>query len=208
MDNYVTLTIMNIALAAIGLGMVALGLRGLLNPRPFLLRAIWVVGPLFIAVVLSLIPGLTFRSNASNFNAGLTLLVPITVSMALLFMLVVIFIGQFGTYIIFGVKEENLREVILFALARLDIPHLEMLSRLHLPMNNADLQVISGWLGTAQMRIRPRNNAQLLDAIADEMSVIFAETKQRAVLLPSILNLIFGLLLLAATAALTVMAMS
>ncbi len=206
MDPYVTLTIMNLALALTGLGLTALGLRGLLKPRPFLIRAIWVIGPLFLAVLVSLIPGLTGASG--NFNAGLSQLIPITVSLALLFMLAVIFLGQFGTYLIIGVNQEDLREVILFALARLDVPHLEMLNRLHLPMHNADLQVLDGLFGTAQIRIRPRNNAVLLDGIASEMGEIFAESKQRAVLTPSVLNLVFGLLLLASDVALTILAMS
>ena len=191
-------SLFSIVFVCVGIYLFALGLRGLLSRRPFVTSA----RRLMIVLLLCYLPGLvnTFGLWSGPFGASFSVmpfLLVITYAVLLF-----VFWRQFNGYFAFGITEESCRDALVTALNHLQLPFQETVSRFHLTSLNVDLQVaVTGWMGTAQIRMKQRAQAVVMKQISDEMSQYFATTSvgtnQLSVIVYAILGLVmigFGLL--------------
>ncbi len=173
-----TFRIFSLVFFIIGIYFLAIGLRGLITRKPFLLSArqpMWFMllclapGLAVSLFFLVLLPDASLRRSPLPFLQGLNVLVFVVI--------VFVFWRQFSGYIAFGVTDESFREALVDSLTQLNIPFQETISRLRLTEAGADLQAaVTGWMGTAQLRIKPRQHGPLLKRIGEAMSDYYRST--------------------------------
>ncbi len=146
--------------------MLALGLRGLLTRKPFLLSSRvwqWALGAFMVTFALSAVE-LLLRYPGSTFS--LILLFPVAVWGVLVFRMV----RQPPSYIVIGVSEDAFYNALRAALLKLDLPYTESAMRLQLTSINANLRIAaSPSSGVGTLTIAERQHAPTLKAIADAL---------------------------------------
>jgi hypothetical protein len=143
---------------------LAVGLRGIVFRKPFVISSRWFL----VLVLLGFAPSLLMAmplSGRSHDSGPLTILhwlIP------LLLLVVIIFLYfTLRGYTALGVTDVSFREALMASLKKLDLPYEETLAALRLPTIGADLQVaIQSWMGTGQLKMKQREfNGVLSDIV-------------------------------------------
>ena len=126
--------------------MFAIGLRGLVTRRPFVIPARW----FFFLMLLTFLPSiaLTFGIPFSSSGPSMPRLSPIMWLNPLMFGVILLMMWfQMQGYFVFAVTDQGFREALASAMHKLNLPFEERLSAMHLPSVGADLQVAvnPGW---------------------------------------------------------------
>ncbi len=168
--------------------LLAIGLRGLIHRRPFLISSRW----LFLLCVLAFAPGL--RPFLAQTGA-ISPLAWMNLVMLLLFG-VAMWLVTAG-YSAFGVTEASFRQGLYEALRRRGLPWEEAVGGMNLPTEDAAVQVgVHSWIGTAQIKVLPRGRASLLRDIAAGMNAYYRSATVPVNLVPCLVYAAFGGLLL------------
>jgi hypothetical protein len=150
--------------------LLAIGLRGLIHRRPFLISSRW----LFLLCVLAFSPGLLRMGlHLLHLQAGdPSPLAWMNLGMFLLFGGAMWLLT--AGYSAFGVTEASFRQGLYEALRRRGLPWEEAVGGMHLPTEDAAVQVgMQGWIGTAQIKVLPRGRGALLRDIAAAMNAYY-----------------------------------
>jgi hypothetical protein len=154
--------------------MLAIGLRGVIRRRPFLVPArtgFWLMALLFVPTLLS---PLRFWFIDDVEPSGIAMLV---ISLVTCTVLLIMLWKQTSGYMVFGVSEEQFRQVLHTTLKELNLPFDESLSRLRLTTLDADLQVgIHAWMGTAYLRMKQSQHVGTFRKVVDSLRQDFAGT--------------------------------
>ncbi|HWY25209.1 MAG TPA: hypothetical protein VNX47_09835 [Nevskia sp.] len=168
--------------------LLAIGLRGLIHRRPFLISSRW----LFLLCVLAFLPGL--RPFLAHGNA-ISPLTWMNLAMFLIFG-VAMWLVTAG-YSAFGVTEASFRQGLYEALRRRGLPWEEALGGMNLPTEDAAVQVgMHSWIGTAQIKVLPRGRASLLRDIAAGMNAYYRSATVPVNLAPCLVYAVMGGVLL------------
>lgn len=168
--------------------LLAIGLRGLIHRRPFLISSRW----LFLLCVLAFLPGLRpFLAQGS----GISPLAWMNLAMFLLFGGAMWLVT--AGYSAFGVTEASFRQGLYEALRRRGLPWEEALGGMNLPTEDAAVQVgVHNWIGTAQIKVLPRARASLLRDIAAGMNAYYRSATVPVNLTPCLAYAVIGAALL------------
>ncbi len=168
--------------------LLTIGLRGLLTKRPFLFPAWWLflfIMPMFLSPMVTLYP-FSWLSQTMDWIPLLMLLI----------MAVFMWI-QLKGYLAFGVTERSLREGLLAALEKLQLPCEESLSSIRLTSLGVDLQVaIQSWMGSGQIKVRKGHHGPLLKEIVQAMHTHFRTSAVETNMISCVLYLILGIMML------------
>jgi hypothetical protein len=173
--------------------LLAIGLRGLIHRRPFLISSRW----LFLICALAFAPGL-LRMGLGLLQAQSVALSPLAWMNLGMFLL---FAGAMwlvtSGYSAFGVTEVSFRQGLYEALRRRGLPWEEAIGGMNLPTEDAAVQVgMHGWIGTAQIRVLPRARAALLRDIAAGMNTYYRGAIVPVNLMPCVVYAVMGAVLL------------
>lgn len=167
--------------------LLAIGLRGLIHRRPFLISSRW----LFLLCVLAFLPGL----RPLLAGGPIPLLAWMNLTMLLVFG-VAMWLVTAG-YSVFGVTEASFRQGLYAALHRRGLPWEEALGGMHLPTEDAAVQVgMHSWIGTAQIKVLPRGRNALLRDIASGMNAYYRSATVPVNLAPCLVYAVMGGVLL------------
>lgn len=162
-----------VVLGILSIILLAVGLRGLMTKRPLIVRARW--NALFIT--LALLPmiiqqvWIAFSGGGGGSAAGMVLFwtPPILFGAAL----IVVWYRSRG-YIAHGISDRVIREGLLQATEKMQLPCDERLAAIHLKTVGADLSVKGwSWSGGARIEIHPRTQGTVLDRIVHTMNEQF-----------------------------------
>ncbi len=149
---------------------LAIGLRGILTKRPFLVSNRWLLWMMFVMfiplILLQLL--LSFRGsfNSINFTNWLS---PLLYGFILLMMWY-----QLKGYVAYAVTDTSFREALLAALQKLQLPHEETLSAIRLTSIEVDLQVsVQSWMGAGVIKVKQRKHRSVLREIVNAMNEYF-----------------------------------
>ena len=175
---------------------LAVGLSGIIGRRPFLISGRW----LFAAIVLGYAPSLlhpfVFASPLKGDESGLVRWIP-WVDFVLFGVVAIVMGFAARGYQAFAVSNSSFRAGLLASLKRLDLPHEEKLSSLHLPSVGADLQVsVQSGLGIGQIRVKQRQFKGLLRDIVGGMNEYYRASTVPPNLVFCNLSLVLGVFLL------------
>jgi hypothetical protein len=150
---------------------VAIGLRGIVSKKPFVISARWS----FILVLLAFAPGMLQFAEFPRIVGGsgtLGMLVALRWLMPIMLIVVVIFLYlTLRGYTAFGVTDISFREGLLHSLKKLNLPYEETLSAVKLPTLGADLLVaVQSWIGTGQLKMKQRQFSKVLSDIVKGMN--------------------------------------
>lgn len=177
--------------------MLAIGLRGVIGRRPFLVSArtgFWLMALVFGPTLLS---PLRFWFIGDIEPSGIAMLV---ISLLMCTVLLVMLWKQTSGYMVFGVKEEQFRQILHSTLKKLNFPFDESLSRLRLTTLDADLQVgIQAWMGTAYLRMKQPQHTSAFRKIVDSLRKDFASTTAQFDATMCAFYILFGVFGLAAS---------
>ena len=168
--------------------LLAIGLRGLIHRRPFLISSRW----LFLLCVLAFLPGLR------PFLAQGRAISPLTWMNLAMFLIfgVAMWLVTAG-YSAFGVTESSFRQGLYEALRRRGLPWEEALGGMNLPTEDAAVQVgMHSWIGTAQIKVLPRGRTSLLRDIAAGMNAYYRSATVPVNLAPCLVYAVMGGVLL------------
>lgn len=173
--------------------LLAIGLRGLIHRRPFLISSRW----LFVLCALAFAPGL-LRMGAGVLQAHPGAPSPLAWMNLAMFLL---FAGSMwlvtSGYSAFGVTEVSFRQGLYEALRRRGLPWEEAIGGMNLPTEDAAVQVgMHGWIGTAQIKVLPRARAALLRDIAAGMNAYYRGASVPVNPVPCLVYAVMGALLL------------
>ncbi len=150
--------------------MLSIGLKVLLKKKPIFIHTRWLLilaafafSPMAInSIVLLIKMGLPPKSLFLLFNLLIYILI---VSM---------FSFAFKGYSFIGVTQDSFIEGLHVALNKLNIKFEETLSCIKFLEYDSQLQVsIQPWMGTAQIKVKGKEDKQLVDSILSEMNVFF-----------------------------------
>jgi hypothetical protein len=150
--------------------LLAIGLRGLVYRRPFLISSRW----LFLLCALAFAPGL-LRMALGVLQAHPASASPLAWMNLGMFLL---FTGSMwlvtSGYSVFGVTEVSFRQGLYEALRQRGLPWEEAIGGMNLPSEDASVQLgMHGWIGTAQIKVLPRARSALLRDIAAAMNAYY-----------------------------------
>jgi hypothetical protein len=169
-----------VAFGILALNFLALGLRGVITKRPFVIPARWVSG----------VPLICFALMLSDFDKSLW---PDFYGLfrdgwGFILLAFVVASQQTHDYIVFGVTDDpflaalnsSLNKLNLSSLSKLNFPFAESLLKLPLPSLDAELIAFNRQgLGIAVVRLKPKQHRATLKRIAAEMNNYFAQTSLR-----------------------------
>ena len=142
---------------------LAVGLRGIVFRKPFVISSRWFLALVLLGFSPSLLLAMPLfgPSHSSGQLAIIQWLTP-----AMLLVVAVFLYFTLRGYTAFGVTDVSFREALMASLKRLDLPYEETLSTLRLPTIGADLQVaIQSWIGTGQLKMKQREFNRVLSDI-------------------------------------------
>ncbi|HLY26900.1 MAG TPA: hypothetical protein VKQ72_11205 [Aggregatilineales bacterium] len=175
-----------LCMAILSLYLVWIGARGLLRPRPFLVPT--------RQTIIVLIPVLLI---------GVIIWLPVLPIVALFGLVIAVFIlysllDQFRGCAVMGVTSESFRAALHSAFDRLNLPFQETMGRIHLTSLNADLAVgVEDTMGVGFLRMKQKGHEATAHDIASAMTTYFASDSAPMVKTGLIVNISFGILLLA-----------
>jgi hypothetical protein len=202
------LWIFKIAFGIIAIPLLAIGLRGAVTKRPFLVSLRHFVWIMSIPALLSVtaVGGLIFDGpfNDEPFYAlavgfdfvGIILLLVFLLPFGITFFVIW---KQAEGYSAFGVTDQSFQEALHSALNKLNLPFEETIFRLRLTSIGADLQVaIQSSIGLGQLTIKQSEHRPVLKNIADAMNEYFKTTSGKLNTVASIYFIIIGALVIIA----------
>lgn len=164
-----------------------IGLRGILNKRPFCVSNRWILSMIFVIFLPNILPA--FFLPFSSFL--IKWLNPVMFTVLLVMMCFVL-----KGYSAYAVTDTSFREALLAALEKLQLPYAESLSVLRLTSVEVDLQVsVQSWAGAGQFNIRQRGHRSLLREIATAMNEHFRTSSVRTNLMPCVFYVVMGVLM-------------
>jgi hypothetical protein len=181
-----------------GVIFLALGLRGILTKKPYIISSRW----MFLIILISFSPSLlsmsTFFTAPSSLKGSLTFsLIPWMLLAMYAVMLTLFWLAMQG-YTAFGITDSSFREGIIDTLDKMEIPFEETLGGIYLSSIGANLKVaIQSSMGTAQISIRPRKFNPTLNKIAKGLSNYYQTYPTSANFTICYFYTILGLLLVA-----------
>jgi hypothetical protein len=181
---------------AMALFFLAVGLRGVVTRKPFLLSSRWLLGLVFLSFAPSIIqPFLLPPPPAGVGGGGLNLLVWLNPAM---FVVLAVFMWlSLRGYMAFGVTDGSFREGLLTALGNLQLPHEETLGAIRLPSAGVDLQVaVQSWIGFAQVKAKQRKGGGVLADVAAGMNEYFRSASVATNLTGCVFYVVMGLFML------------
>lgn len=141
-----------------------LGARILIAKRPLLLAARQSTIVLIGLVLLPLIILVRVEVSITLFYLAADVIIIIT-----------LWVNARG-YAFLGITDETMLDAVHSALKAINLPYEERLGQLLLPSINAELQIaVQGWMGAAQIVIKPDSQQAVLDAIAAAMREYFRQ---------------------------------
>jgi hypothetical protein len=195
------LWMLDIMLVIFAIWFLALGLRGIVTSRPFLLPAsqlIWVMWILPIGLLPMLVPARELFFNLRSNTLGVAGIFSLLVFVLVFGMLFLLLWRERDAYWAFGVTDESFQQALHSALSRLDLPFEESFSRLKLTSVGADLQAgIQSSMGAGELRIEQPQHRSTLKSIADAMNEYFKTEPCKVNITGSIYSCIMGVLMIA-----------
>ena len=144
---------------------LAIGIRGVLIKRPFLISQRW----LLVVMFASLIPAILAHLLTPGDSNFMNWLFPLGFGVILLMMCY-----QMRGYMAYAVTDTSFREALLEALQKLQLPYEESLSLIRLTSIKADLQVsVQAWVGTGLIKVKQRAHRAVLREIVNAMNEYF-----------------------------------
>jgi hypothetical protein len=187
----------NFILAIGGLCMMWIGLRVVLQKRPFLVSARYGFWIMFLLFAPGLVTGIGYLVN-NNLKTG-DIASLIVVTLMLLVMLLMVW-KQTEGYAVYGVDEALFRDALHRTLRRLQLPWEESISRLRLITLEADLEIsIQSWMGTAYLHMKRSQHTAVFKRIIESLREDIASSPAKYSPTMSVLYLAFGILSLAAS---------
>lgn len=147
---------------------LAIGLRGWISNKPFVISSRWLLTPVLLGVSPGMLQSIRLPRPVGEPVAliALHLLLPVMLVVILIF----VYFALRG-YTAFGITDASFREALLHSLKKLGLPYEETLSAIKLPTLGADLQVaVKSWIGTAQLKMKQREFAAVLKDIVNGMN--------------------------------------
>jgi hypothetical protein len=145
--------------------LLGIGLRGAVGRKPFLISSRWMLGIVLLTFLLQCVQQLLLP------HRSVTVMSPFLITLAMFAVLTVFLWRSLRGYTAFGITGESVRGTLLASLKTLNLPFEESLSAIHLPSEQAELQVsVQTWLGSAQIRIAPAAQSALLGKIVAGMN--------------------------------------
>jgi len=184
-----------VLLGIMAIFMFAIGLRGIVTQRPFLIPARWFFYQMLLVFlpVISLPLWLGFSSSGPS-TTGLALrvwLYPLMFGCILLMMWF-----QMQGYMAFAVTDQAFREALISALHKLNLPFEERLSGMRLTSVEADLQVaVQSWMGTGQIKLKGSKDRSLLSQIVSAMNEHFRTSSTQTNMTSCVFYTIMGIFL-------------
>ena len=192
---------LNLVLAECGCGFGAfcclyVGLRGIVARKPFLISSRWFFASLLAVaapIILQMLLGQAPRPGAEP-----VALAPINWLAPGIFIVILVLAWRDSRdYMVFGVTDSSLREGLMAALKKLDLPYEATASTIRLPSVGANLQVtVNDSLGVGDLKIKPRRFSRLLGEVARGTNEYYRTSIVQAKWTWSILFLLFGVSML------------
>lgn len=194
-------TLFPIIFGAMGLFYFAIGIRGVVTRKPFLISYKWMIGMIFLCflpfVILNIVRMFLYFSPSIlisllvDFNI-MSLLNPLMI--ICLFAVMIIF--RLG-YIAFGITDSALREALHFVLRKKNLAFEETIGSIKLTSIQAELQVsMQSWIGTGSIRIKPFNKSKLLTEIVQDINIYFQENTTKTNLVTCIYYIVIAAFML------------
>ena len=185
-----------IVLGITGIFYLALGMRGILTKRPFMISNRWLLANILVVAIplpLILLPLLSVLDSSSDtFIHSLKWLNVILWGM-ILFVIVMFWYSLRG-YVAHGVTDVSFRESLLAALEKLQFPYEESLSAIRLTAIEADLQVsVQAWIGSGIIKVKQRRYRSKLKEIVGVMNEDFRRSSVSIKMTPFICMLVIGI---------------
>lgn len=164
--KFVITVLFPVLFGVMALFFLAIGLRGIVFKKPFLISSRW----FFVPILLGFTPLILQSILSSGHHSGPFTLVQWLAPTMLLVVAVFLYFVLRG-YTAFGVTDASFREALVASLKRLDLPYEETLARVLLPTIGADLQVaVQSWIGTGQLKMKQREFTTVLSDIVRGMN--------------------------------------
>ena len=153
---------------------LAIGLRGIISRKPFLISLRWS----FLLILLGFTPSLLLAIPFSGFGGGGSLWMIQWISPAILLVGSIFLYFALKGYVAMGVTDVSFREGLLTSLAKLNLPYEETLGSIKLPTIGADLQAaVQSWIGTAQLRMKQRQFNPVLKDVVNGMNEVLSKRR-------------------------------
>ena len=148
----------------------AVGLRGVVTKKPFVISSRWLLGLVLLGFAPSLLQPFLFPITRLGDGSGMLAILSWLTPVMLIVLAVFLWFTLRG-YMAFAVTDASFREGVLASLRKLELTHEERLAALRLPSVGADLQVaVQSWIGTGQLKMKQRQFGGLLGDIAKGMN--------------------------------------
>ena len=175
---------------------LAVGMRGILTKRPFMISNRWLLANILVVAIplpLILLPLLSaFGSSSDTLIHSLKWLNAILWAM-ILFVIVMVWYSLRG-YVVYGVTDVSFREALVAALEKLRLPYEESLSAIRLTAIEVDLQVsVQSWMGTGIVKVKQRAHRSTLKEIVIVMNECFRTSSVSINMTPCIFSLVIGI---------------
>jgi hypothetical protein len=181
---------------AMALFFLAIGLRGVVTRKPFLLSSRWLLGLVFLGFAPSIIHPFRFPPPPAGVGGG-SLNLLLWLNPAMLVVLAVFMWLSLRGYMAFGVTDASFREGLLATLGKLQLPHEETLGAIRLPSAGVDLQVaVQSWIGIAQVKAKQRQDGGVLADVAAGMNEYFQAASVPTNLTGCVFYVVMGLFML------------
>ena len=145
----------------VAISFLALGFRGILTKRPFLISTKWLFSLMFVYLAPMTLFNLIFLPGY--------LLSWVGVPFVGVFLLMLRY--QLKGYVAYAVTDASFREALFAALQKLQLPYEERLSVVRLTSIEADLQVsIQSWMGMGNIIAKQKAHYSVLKEVANTMN--------------------------------------
>lgn len=172
------------------------GLRGAIKKQPFVsdsAKSIWFMvlafSPNIIWSLYMFWKSFSLPERYSGSAFPYISLIPVALYVVLIYYYRQILRG----YSITGVTDESFRQALYSVLKDLQLPFEERLSKLHLTTLDADIEAnVSGFMGTANIRVKQKEHQPTLDRIAEGLRNYFADSHVAVNMTTFVYHIIFG----------------
>lgn len=166
----------------------AIGLRGILTKRPFLVSNRWLLAIMFVSFTPGILIGFLLPGDSPFIIKWLNPMIFTVILVMMCFAL--------KGYVAYAVTDTSFRDALLTSLQKLELPYEETLSTILLTSVEADLQVsIQSWMGAGQIKVKQRGHSLLLKKIAAAMNEYFRSSAAATNLTSCIFFLVMGILM-------------
>ena len=165
---------------------LAVGLRGVLIKRPFLVSNRWWLSILFIVFVPIIL--LSFSLPLLSSSNSINWVIPL-----ILVLLLLRGCFHYRGYTAYAVTDTSFREAVIAAIQKLQLSYDESLSVIRLTSIEADLQVsVHSWMGTGIIRVKQRAHQSVLREVVNAMNENFRTSSVPRNMISCVLYLVMG----------------